>query len=108
MRSPTRRCSPTSLAGSQAQVLQPLVVLVQQHDLGDGDLLVSIGDDHELQREAQRYTGDPQAAEDPPTVPAAYAQPEPSAPTLSCPRRKAVHPHILRHTTAVHMLQMCG
>jgi hypothetical protein len=58
VRSPTRRCSPTSLAGSQAQVLQPLVVLVQQHDLVDGHLLVSIGDDHELQREAQRYTGD--------------------------------------------------
>jgi hypothetical protein len=63
------------------------VVLVQQHDLVDGHLLVSIGDDHELQLEAQRHTGNPQEAEDPPTVPASYAQPEPSASTLSCPPR---------------------
>ena len=56
------------LGQRQAQVLQLLVLFVQHDDVVDGYLLV-IGDDHELQLETQRHTGDPQGRE---RVPSRY------------------------------------
>src|SRR5919202_1097694 len=74
------------LGQRQAQVLRPVVLLVQHNELVDGDLLVVLGDDHELKLEAQRHAGDPQRWKDPATVSARARQPEASAPGLLWPR----------------------
>ena len=62
------------LGQRQAQVLRPVVLLVQHNELVDGDLLVVLGDDHELKLEAQRHAGDPQRWKDPATVSARARQ----------------------------------
>ena len=73
------------LGQRQAQVLRPVVLLVQHNELVDGDLLVVLGDDHELKLEAQRHAGDPQRWKDPATVSARARQTEASAPGLLWP-----------------------
>ena len=74
------------LCQRQTQVLQSLVVLVEHDEVIDGHRLVVIGNDPELELEAQRHARDPQRRKDPATLPGRpHRQPEACAPGLLWP-----------------------